>query len=534
MTSSAKLIEEGRKDELWQKHCGYIGLSMKDFMEIQKRLMMEQIKYLGPSRIGKHFMGDKTPATIEEFRKVTPLTRYPDYEPFLSEQKEDDLPAKPYVWARSSGRTSDHGPKWFPYSREIYDKLSDAVVGAMLMSSCNYPGDVKLERHEKFLMATAPRPYTSGFLANSAYENLDVVFLPSLEEGESMSYGGRVAAGFKLAMKEGLDYFMGLSLVLARMGEQFETQSNTSKPSKDLMNPFTLFRLLKAVLIARFNNRNILPKDIWKLKGIMSGGTDTGIYMEKIEYYWGRKPLEGFACTEGGNLAMQSWNYKGMTFFPDSVFLEFIPLEEVTRNKADPSYQPATVLYDELQLGVYELVLSNFMGGVLMRYRMNDLFEVTSIGDPEIKSILPQVRFYSRTDDIIDIGNFFRLTERDVWETVEDSKLPYVDWSATKEVVNGDPRIHLYIELKGSQEKTDEEIHALLDECFCERFGDYREFKENIGLDPLIFTRLPQGSFDAYTKAKLAVGADLAHLKPPHMRPTAETLKSLLSVAGTQ
>jgi hypothetical protein len=39
MTESSRLLREGRKEELWTKHCGYINLSMEEFMEIQKRLL---------------------------------------------------------------------------------------------------------------------------------------------------------------------------------------------------------------------------------------------------------------------------------------------------------------------------------------------------------------------------------------------------------------------------------------------------------------------------------------------------------------
>ena len=111
-------------------------------------------------------------------------------------------------------------------------------------------------------------------------------------------------AGFKLAMKEGLDYFMGISVVLARMGEQFEQQSQSAKPTKNLLNPFTFWRLFKALMISRINKRGVLPKDIWHLKGVMCGGTDTEIYAEKIKYYWGKKPLEGYANTEAGTMAI--------------------------------------------------------------------------------------------------------------------------------------------------------------------------------------------------------------------------------------
>jgi hypothetical protein len=530
MTDAFKLIEEGRKDELWNKHCGFLNLSIGEFMDIQKRLMLEQIKVLGASKIGEHLMSSRIPVTIDEFRQVTPLTDYSDYVPFLSNKNEEDLPVKPYVWARTSGRSSDLGPKWIPYTYSFYQHLGDPIIAGMLMCSSDQLGDVRLERNDKFLMSSAPRPYAGGFMARSIAETLKVVYLPDLDEAEKMTFGDRVTEGFKLAMQQGLDYFAGMSIVLARMGEQFETQTNNAKPSKDLLNIYTLWRLLKATVIAKINKRNILPKDIWKLKGIMSGGADTGIYMDKIEYYWGRKPLEGFSCTEGGNLAMQSWNYKGMTFFPDSVFLEFIPLVEVDKNKADPSYRPRTVLMDELDLGIYELVLSSFHGGVFARYRMYDLFKVISIGDKEIGTVLPQVQFYSRADDIIDIGSYLRLTERDIWETLIDTGLKFTEWSANKEIKDGNPVIQLYIELKGSTEKSNEEILDLLDQTFTNRFQEYRDIKNDLGIHPLRFTRLPEGSFNTYVKSKLAAGADLAHLKPPHMRPSPESLKNLLTI----
>jgi len=530
MNNSYKFIEEGRVDELWNKHCGYLSLSRSEFMDIQKRLMLEQIKLLGPSGIGRAIMGETIPASIEEFRRVTPLTTYSDYLVFLGDKQEDDLPVKPYTWARTSGKSSDLGPKWIPYTKTMYDHLSDPVIGALIMSSCSQPGDVKLERNDKFLMASAPPPYVSGYIARATRDNLDVVFMPELEAAEKMSYGERVAAGFKIAMREGLDYFMGMSVVLARMGEQFEQQATSTKPSRELLNPSTLWRLLKALIKSKIQNRNILPRDLWNLKGIMTGGTDTEIYQDRIEYYWGRKPLEGYVCTEAGNLAMQSWNFKGMCFFPDTAFLEFIPLEEHNKNKMDPSYQPRTVLYDELELGFYELVFSNFYGGALMRYRIGDLFNVVSIGDEQTGSELPQLRFYSRADDIIDLSGMIRLTERDVWQAIEAAEVQYQDWMVRKEFIEGNSVLHIYIELRGPAGISEVEIHDRLDRHFSTRFTDYKDLKGMLGFDPLTVTLIPPGSFNKYIKSKLEAGADLAHLKPPHMKPSDESLKYLLSL----
>ena len=529
MNNSYSLIEEGRKDELWNKHCGFFNLSRKEFRNIQTRLMVEQIKLLSSSKIGRQFLGETPPANVDEFRLNTPLTTYDDYSELLKEKKEEGLPDKPFIWARTSGHSSDAGPKWIPYTRAMYNHLSDLGIAAMIMSSCSQPEDVRLERNDKFLMASAPPPYLSGLLARSVEENLDVVFLPSLDEGEKMPYGERVAKGFKLAMHDGLDYFFGISVVLARIGEQFEQQTSNSTPSRELLDLPTLWRLLKAVVISKIQKRNILLKDIWHIKGIMTSGTDTEIYTDRIEHYWGRKPLEGFSCTEAGVMAMQAWNLKGMVFYSANAFLEFIPLSEYQKNKEDPSYKPKTVLYDELDLGFYELVLSNFNGGVLVRYRIGDMFEVVANEDQEIDSQLPQLKFYSRSDDIIDLENFLRLTERSIWKTIEVSGVKYTDWIAQKQNNGRYPFLHIYIELSKAGILPEEKVQEMIRQAFSANFSDYNDMKEMLNTEPVAVSLLPVGAFASYMKAKVEAGAELAHLKPAHMKPSEEVLMQLLN-----
>ena len=530
MTESYKLIEEGRKDELWAKHCGFFCLSRKEFRDIQDRLMLEQIALLSNSKIGRELLKGKTPGSVDEFRQTTPLTAALDYSEILKEQVEDGLPEKPFVWARTSGHSSELGPKWIPYTQAMYDQLCDPGIAGMIMSSCSQPGDVRIERNEKFLMATAPPPYISGYIARSAEANLDVIFLPDLDEGEKMEFRERVAIGFKLAMSEGLDYFFGISTVLARMGEQFEQESSSSAPSKALLNLATLWRLLKAVFISKVQKRSILPKDIWHLKGIITSGTDTEIYRDRIEHFWGKKPLEGFACSEGGIMAMQAWNFKGMIFFPANSFLEFIPLEEHEKNKEDPSYQPKTLLYDELDVGIYELVVSNFNGGILVRYRLGDLFEVIANGDEEIDSELPQMRFYSRSEELIDLGNILRLTENGIWKTIEATGLEYVDWVAQKQTNESYPFLRIYIELARPGGIPAAKVQEMVRQSFRARYSDYDGMKEILGIEPVSVSLLPPGSFRAYSKSRAAEGVDLEHQKPPHMKPSDEVLKKLVNI----
>lgn len=528
MISTIQLLREGRKDEIWTKHCGFIDLSINAFMEIQMRLLKEQIQLLKNSVIGKEIMGSPFPETIDEFRQSFPLTRYKDYARYLDVKNEDILPLKPYSWARTSGRSSAQGFKWVPYTKLMYDNLGDTSIAALILSSCTRKGDVRLELNDTILLATAPPPYVSGLLSASIKEQLDVRYLPSLEQGEKMPYGERIALGFKLAMKEGLDYFYGVASVMVRIGEQFEQSSGGTKPSLSMLNPIVLWRLIRAIIDTRIKNRKLLPKDIWKLKGILAGGTDTDIYKQKIETYWGHLPFEGYACTEGGTMAIQGWNYKNLIFFPQNNFLEFIPIEEHNRNKQDPGYLPKTVLFSELQLGIYELVFTNFHGGVFSRYRVGDLFKVTALQDDEIGCKLPQLRYYSRINDLIDLGGILRFTEKDVWTNLENSGCPYQDWIVCKEFIDKEPILHLYIELKPSATMAIEPIKEMLVSQFRNNHSEFRDFEVIIGRNPLQVTLLPPGTFALYMEAQQKAGADLAHLKPQHIQPSERDLSLLM------
>jgi hypothetical protein len=529
MNLTSELLRVGRLDDIWTKHCGFINLSMGEFMEIQKRLLLEQIELLAASSLGSELMHAAHPANTDEFRSQIPLTTYENYAHYLDERNEEVLPAKVHKWARTSGRSSDKGPKWVPITKTMYDLLGDSVIGVMILSSCTAKGDVQLELNDKMLLTIPPPPYISGYGAYSVRDQLDVRFLPSLEEGERMDFGQRVATGFGLAMREGLDYFYGVASVLVRMGEQFENSSGGTKPSMQMLNPMVLWRLLKAVYKTKVQNRKLLPKDIWKLKGVTTGGTDTAIYKNKIEYYWGIKPLEAYGCTEGGGLASQAWNYEGMYFYPDRNFLEFIPLDECQKNQDDPSYQPKTCLMDELVTGVYELVITNFHGGVFLRYRLGDLLEVISVGDAEIGSELPQFRFYSRNKDVIDLASLVRLTEKEIWRGIESAGIGYKDWVVCKEFHQDNPVLHIYIEPLPGQNASLDGVRGKIRQYLLENNDEYKDTEEILGSDPLVVSYLSVGAFDAYMAAQQASGADLAHLKPPHMQPSQAALERLLS-----
>jgi hypothetical protein len=528
MTDTRTLIKQGRTQEVWTKYCGFFDLSPEEFREIQERLLLEQIELLRTSLMGRMLLGDVIPTSVEEFRNYVPITTYEDYKEFLDEKREDVLPRKPYGWSRTSGRSGEYSHKWIPYPQQMYEKLGEILLATMILSTCSQRGEVNIELNAKVLLATAPPPYVTSMLSRSIRDLIDLQFLPPLEAGEKMEFAERMDAGFKMAMRDGMDYFYGVSSVLVAIGERFEKGTSRSGFSLDMLHPAVLWRLIRSAISSRVKNRSILPKDLWKLKGIMVGGTDTDIYREKIKYYWGRDPINGYGSTEGGAMAIQAWNRKSMTFSPETNFLEFIPQDELEKINEDPGYQPKTLLYDELVPGIYELVFSNFHGGIYTRYRVRDMIEVVATRDDEVDINLPQFNFYSRSDGVINLAGFTYLTERDIWAAVESSGIEYTDWVARKETKDGRSHIHLFVELKSPKNIDPDKIKEKIDSALCNENSDYSDMKEILGYNALKLTLLNPGAFGNYMDYQQSQGADLAHTKPPHMKPTKEQLEVLL------
>ena len=207
---------------------------------------------------------------------------------------------------------------------------------------------------------------------------------------------------------------------------------------------------------SKLAGRPMLPRDLWSIKGIMCGGLDSWVYRDKIKELWGRYPLDVYASTEGGIMATQTWDYDGMTFIPNLNFLEFIPEEEQFKWQLDHSYQLKTLLLDEVKAGEnYEIVITNFHGGAMVRYRMGDMVKITSLRNEKLGIEIPQMVFERRADGLIDFV-FIRLTEKTIWQAIERTGIAYEDWIAYKEP--GEPVLRLFIELKDGCQASGDDI----------------------------------------------------------------------------
>ncbi len=535
MAKAIDLMREGRDEELWQKCCGFLSLNTREFMEVQERLLLKQLELLNNCALGERIFGGKKPKTVEEFRKIAPLTTYKEYCPELLEQREDILPAKPEQWVHTSGRSGEYPCKWIPLSHDYTDVLSEVSYGCGIFSGCKGLGDVsQMSECPKIVYAVAPRPYMSGAMAAMLELQTPSKYLPPLEISETLPFEERIQLGFKQALNTGFDYFFGLSLVLVAVGIKFSQASSTTSIFPLLKQPRALFRLAKGMIKSKLARRAILPRDLWDIKGIISGGLDSTVYKERIKEFWGRYPLDIYGGTEIGIIATQTWEYEDMSFVPNLNFLEFIPDEEHLKWQLDRSYQPKTVLLDEVEVGKeYEIVVTNFHGGAMIRYKPGDMIRITSLYNDKLGVQIPQMTFVGRADDIIDFG-VIRLTEKVIWQAIEDTGIPYEDWIVQKEL-EGTMVLHLMIELKEGYQATEKEVAAavynkiLESDANNEEAAEIRRDFENVIDFKVEVSLLPSGTFAEYTNKRRSEGADLAHLKPPHINPSEQVLTVLVA-----
>jgi hypothetical protein len=536
VSKTIELLRQGRHEELWQMCCGFIDLSLEQFMAIQKRLLLEQIELLKNCELGRKVMHGAMPEAVEEFREQVPLTTYIDYCPELVERREELLPARTARWVRTSGRSDEYSAKWVPMSEDFLREYATVGSAIVLLTFCRGRGDVsRVKEHLKVLFTLGPPEYGSGAIGDIAQEEIGFDFLPS-NITEEMSFQEKIRSGFAEALYKGIDGFGGLPSVLVAVGEQFKQRAGQMNVRFLLSHPMAFFRLIKGLVKSKLAHRPMLPRDLWAVKGIVGGGTDTGIFKARVKELWGRYPLEIYAGTEGGIYATQTWDHEGMIFIPTLNFFEFIPADEHFKWQLDHSYQPKTVLLDEVKDGeVYEVVITNLHGGIMTRFRIGDLIRVISLRNDKLNIGLPQVVFERRADELIDITGFGRLTERLVWQAIENTNIPYADWTARKETIGDKPMLHLFIELKDNYVASEKgvatavynELLKLDSEYNYNIYGAYGDPETVLGVKPVEVTLLPQGAFSGYIAKRQAEGAPLGHLKIVHINPSDRALALL-------
>jgi len=523
MLDKDELFASKERGRIWQKHCGFLRLPLGEFIDIQQRLLLEQIDLVADSPLGKKIIGQGKPKSVAEFRSLIPLTSYKDYQPYLAEKREDVLAEKPYCWAHTSGREGYF--KWVPYTLRDYHRLIDFMITAFILASAAREGEVRFNPGARVMLDFLPRPYIGGQIAFGLNQRVPYQAIPPLEIFEMMENEEKMEMAFKMLLGGGVDFIFGTPSTLVAIGERFTEQLEQMEFSHLTSYPSLTFRLARAMLRSKMREVKLLPCDLWTAKGIISTGSDITIYHPEISRCWGTRPYNVYLAAEVGGIALPSWAKRGMIFTPYSAFLEFIPEEE------RGSEQPATVLLDEVESGKrYEIVTTNFYGMPFLRYRIGDIIKVVELEDEETNIRLPHVVFESRADEVIQISDSLWLDERKIRQAIHSSGVECEDWALCQEYIPDKVVLHLYLELKEETRNKEQISPSYLPVIEC----DGGNLMRRVDASPLKITLLYPGTFKCYYQGRQACGFAAAQLKPHRMNAPQSMIKELIRLSNQQ
>jgi hypothetical protein len=513
---------------LWTRCVGFLSWDVEETMSQQETMLRDHLRMASESALATALTRGRAVSNSKEFREAVPLTSYENYKDTLGECRNDVLVRTPASWLLTSGR-SDGKPKWVPLSAEAKAQLGWSTLGLFLAATAHERGDVRLHRGTRLLNMTAPPPYLSG----TAVESLVDLGLwgtepypPNDPALAALSFERRMAVGFQRATQHGIDVAVSYSSVLAGVGAAFANRNFRLPATNPLRDQAAFARVTRGRLSALMARRALLPRDVWKPQAIVAGGMDSSLFRPQIVEQWGSDPLELIASTEGLFLGMQTWDRSTITLIPYFNFFEFIPQEELVKEEHQAGHVPATLLLDDLQVGVvYELVVTNLLGGALARYRTGELFRLAASTNSDAKVALPQFVYCGQRSDLIEIANFARLSERMVASAMSAAGIACVAWTARKEVEAGQPVVHVrYEPLPGHNQgaPTDPER---LDAAFRLLDTDWRDMEDIAGLRPLRLTSLPEGTFARLSESS---GYSIPRINAPDA-----TIDALLDAAAS-
>ena len=516
-------LKNHEREEVWQEYCGFLDLDMDSYMQIQNRLMLEQILLWGDCALGRRLADGDVPRSIDEFRESFPLTTYGDYADVLLLKQDDMLPDKPIIWIQTTWEGGRHPIKVAPYTEGMLQTYRNNVIACMILCSSTDKGKFNVRGGDTILYGLAPLPYATGLLPLALNEEIDIDFLPPVKEAQKLSFKERNVLGFKMGLTRGIDYFFGLGSVAYYVSMSVASLGKSGKKNpaqKRKISPALLLKLARAKSRCKKEGRDLMPKDLFKLKGFMCAGTDNNCYKDDLEELWGVRPLELFAGTEPSCIGTETWNRDGMYFFPDTCFYEFIPEDEMLRSFDDPDYTPQTYLMDQVLPGEkYELVISVLKGGAFMRYRVGDVYRCVGLASNSDRTRIPRFQYIDRVPNIIDIAGFTRISEQSIESVLKLSGLQIKDWLAAKEYNEQNrPLLHMYVELEphalASQAVSREILREHLSIYFKYVDHDYEDLKKILGMDPLAISIVRCGSFAEYGRR---TGRSLKRINPsPH------------------
>jgi GH3 auxin-responsive promoter len=206
----------------------------------------------------------------------------------------------------------------------------------------------------------------------------------------------------------------------------------------------------------------------------------------------------GYLATEtAGSVPLTDDGVGGVAAVGTDVF-EFYPA-----HLEQPPAGPDLLTVDQLDIGgIYKIVVTTAAG--LYRYDMNDIVDVVGRFDQT-----PIIRFVQKGDGVVSLTGE-KLAEIQVVGAVEDAFHPELDAgafvAALAELVDGLPRLAVYVEVDALSDSAGRAVIARLDRALGRRNVEYSTKRDSGRYGPPILRLVPIGELDRYRHRMVDAG----------------------------
>ncbi len=240
------------------------------------------------------------------------------------------------------------------------------------------------------------------------------------------------------------------------------------------------------------------------LKAFFTQDLSAGPLKDRIKEVTGGYPKTVFGSTESMMSNLPSLQYPGCFLFDWRViYPEFVPEKLRVDTEVDVAEPPETLTLSQVEVGDrYQFIATPFFND-LTRFIMPDIFECVSKGDDVLNCETPVFKYFSRADRLLVLHNFTRISEEELLQTIHDAKIPFVDFTARREIDGSREYMGLYIELSGDM--TEEEVARRVNERLLEVDKDWRDLTDFMEYNPLRVIILPKGAVKRFLQDKEGV-----------------------------
>ncbi|GAA0756779.1 GH3 auxin-responsive promoter family protein [Clostridium sartagoforme] len=525
----------------------------KNFKKVNNELLLDILSKNASSEIGEKFKF-RNILSEEDFKMKVPLTEYSYYDNYIERMANGEknilIKGKVEYFGHTSGTTGKQ--KLIPVTKRT--KMKGAKYMALLITRFSYNNLKEDWNYGKGLMIAdiVMSTYTKGgipicsatsggingiktllpYLYTSPYEVMEI------KEKEVALYL-HVLFGLK---EKKLLYISGVFIsnildllrVMEKNSDKLVKDIRQGRISKTLNIDEETRKELNKYLTPNASRADELENEFKKgFKGICKRvwpnlqyiasvtGANFTIYDEAVKYYLGPVQIYSpcYAASEGImgiNPYVKDIRY---VIIPDTVFYEFIPSEELSKNN------PKAISSDQLEIGKsYEIVITTYTG--LYRYRIGDVVKVVGFYNNS-----PEIEFLYRRNQVLNMVSE-KTTEEHLTDAIRNTKnrlkLDLIDYTTVADNSITPGRYQFYFEVKGKVTKElVRSIEITLDEELRNCNLAYKRFRSKSGLAMPKVIMLEEGTFNKVKEFLFMKGISKNQIKIPRV---VTTNKNVLGV----